>query len=245
MKVGIKRLLMKYTYILVVISLAIPPTFTNAMELKPSEKDITNVDYNVECKMIEPLYKSNSLIGEMERKRLAKIEEDKRIEIERLKQIELKKIQDNYDKECYFDINDISKPSNISIERAYKLLEGTTYQTWEMAQAFVDGEKLSTPVNAIFSISVTRHESFHGKSELARDRNNITSWKNRDGSWRYFDSKLECIEDTNSMFSREYLNSKGLFFNGKSLDGIGKDYCEGNTWSGYISDMMYYITQKY
>jgi Beta- N-acetylglucosaminidase len=240
-----RKILLKYTYCILLLALIIPHKVVDAVELTNLEKENyskINTTVNIEDCNITSI---NPVVGDMEKKRLEFIEEEKRKEVERKKQEELKRIQDNYDKACYYDLDDLSKSSNISVKRAYELLKDTSYQTWEMAEKFVEAEHYSTPVNAVFAISITRHESYHGYSDLAKNRNNITSWRNSDGSWRYFDSKLECVDKTENMISSEYLNPKGLFFNGKSIYGVGKDYCEGNTWAGYIQDMMHYITTKY
>lgn len=176
--------------------------------------------------------------------RIKQEEYERKLEEERIRQ-EAERKQREIDEAEYIDKNDISKPSNMSVEAIYNLLEDTTYQTYDIAQLLYDAERADYPVNAIFMISLTRHESWHGKSELAMSRNNISSWRLSDGDWRYFETKYDCMKRTIKLISEEYVNPEGQFFYGTSLDGIGHYYCEGNLWAGYISEMIDYVREKY
>lgn len=163
-------------------------------------------------------------------------QKQKQLEKERLEQIRLQ--QKYYDNLCFYDPYDLTEISNISVDKAYQLLEGTTYQTWDMAQSFVDAEKLETPINAIFLISLTRWESFHGKSDLAKNRNNICSIRLNNGDWKYFNNKLECVEYTKDLISNYYLDTNGRFYRGLSIWNVGYYYCEGNTWADNINILI-------
>lgn len=212
-------------------------TTTTASEARMvvQEEDTTNIIFE------ERMEEYNRVLKEIENR---KAEEARKIEEERLR-IEAEAKQKIIDDVCYFNTNDLSEPSGISVQKVYELLKDTTYQTWEIANLLVEAEKREYPVNAIFMISLTRHESWHGKSELAKSKNNISSMKNGRGDWRYFNSKFECMSSTIDLISNEYLNPNGLFYNGTSMDEVGIYYCEGNLWSGYIQEMMYYVVDKY
>lgn len=198
-------------------------------------------EINMNSVFEERMEEYDKMLKEVEKR---KEEEARKLEEERLRK-EAEAKQKVIDDLCYFDTNDLSAPSGISVQKAYELLKDTSYQTWDMANLLVQGEKREYPVNAIFMISLTRHESWHGKSELAKEKNNISSMKNGRGDWRYFDSKLECMRATIDLISNEYLNPEGLFYNGTSIDEVGIYYCEGNIWSGLIQEMMHYVTDNY
>lgn len=175
----------------------------------------------------------------LDKAEIYKLEKEASKRIERDLEIQKqKRLQDYYDKLCYYNPDDISQKSNISVKKALELLKNTTYNTLEDAQAFVDAEKLSPSVNTIFLISLCNFESYYGKSQLSQNNNNVTSWR-LDNGWRYFNSKTECITMTAQMLSREYLNENGNFYTGKSIYQIGQVYCpEGtNKWIDSINNL--------
>lgn len=220
---------------------------TLMMSSLPENKIDTQITTEQEVSIImmdEP--KEELLIFNDKQNEYTKIREqiDQKKEQERLEKERIER-QRKLDKECYFNYDNISEPSGISVEKAYELLKDTTFQTWDIAKLLVDGENKEYPVNAIFMISLTRHESWHGKSELAQGRNNISSWRLRNGDWKYFDSKYQCMKATINLISNEYLNPNGAYYKGTSMDEVGYYYCEGNTWSGLVYEMVNYVKDKY
>lgn len=133
---------------------------------------------------------------------------------------------------------DLSIKSNITVEQAYQMLSGTTYQTFECAKAFVDAEKQDTPVNSLFLISLTRLESGHGTNDIAVNQNNISSWRISRSGYRTFESKSECINKTAKLLSDEYLSTDGNFYKGKSIWNINRSYCEQDSWSEKINELI-------
>lgn len=157
-----------------------------------------------------------------------------------------KEKQRNIDQTCYFNPDNVTEISNISIERIYQLLEGTSFQNWDCAQVIYDGERRDVPVNALFIISIARQESGHGYSNYAIELNNITSYKLNPTTYRSFSSKAECLQSTINLLSKEYLRSNGQWYNGISVFDVNENYFPGkNTWGSDVIKMSKYIKEKY
>lgn len=212
-----------------ILPCTITPFQCQAMQI--TEKQVDNIE------MVHNNYEMFKIQYEQDKSESERIKVEKQ---EELKRIEKQKI---IDKECYYNLNDLREVSGISVEKAYELLKGTTYQTWNNAQAFVNAEKLKTPVNSIFLIGLCNFESYYGKSGLAREDNNIVSWR-LDNGWRRFSSKTECINEVVKLLSEKYLNPSGSFFKGYSIDEVGIYYCEGNVWANKVRQTMYEVKHK-
>lgn len=178
------------------------------------------------------------------------------LEFERQKQINYEKEQERIRKEeqkrrdieCYYDPNNVTVPSGISVERIYELLEGTTFQTWDIANLYYEAEHTEPKINALFNIAIARQESGHGKSPIATGKNNITSIRLGSGNYKDFESKYECINETNRLLKNSYLVPNGDWFTGYSSYDVGYHYYglfDGENWSGKINSMVYYIIDKY
>lgn len=162
-------------------------------------------------------------------------------ELERQRLIEEQKYRDLHP---HYNSNDLREISGISVQRAYELLQGTTYQTWENAQTFCNAEKLQPSVNALFLIGLCNLESYYGKSKLARENNNVTSWRLDNGGWGVFSSKTECINDTIQLISNQYLNPNGIYYKGVTISQVGFYYCEGNTWANQVGNKVNELLNK-
>jgi len=99
-------------------------------------------------------------------------------------------------------------------------------------------------VNAILMLSIIRLESGNGKSNLARNQNNlggITAPRNSVTAFRSFDSKRDCVIYMAKLLGEQYLNETGRFFNGYTLLDINKKYSASTAWSTKVSEIMYEI----
>ena len=105
---------------------------------------------------------------------------------------------------------------------------------------FLEAEKESG-VNAVFLASVAALESGWGSSKAAKERNNLFGWSNPDGSLTRFNSVQECISHVSNKLSENYLREDGLYFNGCTVEGIGKRYCETDAWADAVKELMIYI----
>ena len=227
------------TNIILILVVIFCSSFTdiNAMTLNNIEVNKDEIHEITREKLFNETYKN--MIKERERK----------AEEERLR-LEAERIQKENDLNCYVDISDITKPSNISVQRAYELLEGTTFQTWEIAQHYVDAEKDYPCVNAIFNISMARHESSHGKSKVSAEKNNVTSvsYSNKPGIPKEFNRKYDSIVATTNLLKSQYLDPNGDWYTGKSIYDVGYHYYgkfDGHDWAGNVIKMIEYLKNNY
>jgi beta-N-acetylglucosaminidase len=226
------------------LCLVLPLTFISPSTIKPFHNQAMQVTEK-QVDNIEMVHSNFEIFEEQYKKDKA---ESNRIEVEQQRQEELKRIEEqkqiNKDLICYYNPNDITEPSGISVQKAYDLLEGTTYQTYDVAKSFVDAEKLNPSINVVFLISLTKLESLHGKSNISRNLNNITSWRASRGTWKSFDSKASCIYQTSELISDKYLNPKGEYYSNTDVWSIGKNYCEETNWAKNINIIANEIRNK-
>ena len=146
----------------------------------------------------ELLYFEKLLLAKQETERVKQEAERIRQETERIKQ-EAERIA-NLPK---FNPYNLTEKSNIDKDKAKVLLEGSALQT--AAGAYVYAEEVYG-VNAIFLMALTSHESGHGRSALAIERNNIGGVKDSNGNWKYYSDWGECIMHIARFISNSYLN---------------------------------------
>lgn len=87
------------------------------------------------------------------------------------------------------------------------------------------GEK--NHVDAIFVCGIIAQESKWGKSQLAVSTNNFTSQSKPDGKLIRYDSIKECLDYTFKNLSQNYLVKGRKYYNGLSIEAVGKEYCVG------------------
>lgn len=178
----------------------------------------------------------NKVVDEIERRKAAeeaerlRLEEEARLEAER---IEAERIRME-NMRVVFNPYDLTTPSNLTREKAYKMLEGSALQT--LSNAYVYMEELYG-INAVFLIALTTEESGHGRSSLAISHNNLGGIKNSSGGWRYFDSWGTCLDYIARLITKQYLSEDGAYYNGKSIWNVNVKYCEQSTWSSNISSI--------
>ena len=125
-----------------------------------------------------------------------------------------------------FDANDVTKPSNVGVERLTKALKGTNLEP--LAPKFVEIEK-THGINAIYLAAKSAWESGWATSDQAIYKNNIGGVKNPGGNgYRTFASKEACLDYIADFLSISYLNEDGKYYNGKSVKGISQNYNFGD-----------------
>lgn len=173
-------------------------------------------------------------IKELQQKKLDEDIKKQLIELDKafkkLKEEELEK-QKLKKKEVIYNPYNLSEPSNITKDDAYKILEGTKFQT--LSSAYVYMEQLYG-VNAIYLMSLSAEESGWGRSQLAITHNNIGGIKGSNG-YRYFDSWGDCLNYKAKLLKDQYLSKNGSYFNGYSIWDVNEKYCEQKTWSENIN----------
>lgn len=147
----------------------------------------------------------------------------------------------------YINFYDLTEKSNISIEALRNFLERKESKLSYYAETYVECEEIFG-VNALFLATLTSSESWHGKSDLANSHNNIGGVKTSDGStYRYFDSKSDCIYFIAELLSKYYLNPNGSLYyteyGGKTVYDVNHYYCpnDNNYWSNFLQDVANYL----
>ena len=106
-----------------------------------------------------------------------------------------------------------------------------------LEDAFLEAES-TYGVDASFLAAVAALESGWGKSELAREKNNLFGWRGADG-YMAFDSHEDCIDHVAEYLAEEYLDPDGLYYNGLSVEDVAENYCGGNAdWVKMVTEIM-------
>ena len=121
---------------------------------------------------------------------------------------------------------DVTAPCEMSTEELSAVLK---YELKEYAGEFLQAEK-DYGINACFLASIAAHESSWGRSDLAKNKNNLFGWKGRNG-YKEFESPERCIDFVAWKLSKKYI-SKGL----DTIDEIAPVYCN-EEWAGYVKDI--------
>ena len=124
---------------------------------------------------------------------------------------------------CEFDV---TAPCGLSTEELEAVLK---YDLKPYAEAFLNAEA-NYNVNACFLASIAAHESSWGRSDLAKNKNNLFGWKGRNG-YKEFESPERCIDFVAWKLAKKYI-SKGL----DTVEKIAPVYC-GESWGGYVKDI--------
>ena len=110
-----------------------------------------------------------------------------------------------------------------------------------LGTSFVEAEKKYN-VNAWFLAGLAIHESGYGSSKIATEKNNVFGFQAYDASpyasARTFNTKAEGVDTVAKYISENYLTSGGKYYNGVSIDGIGKRYATDPNWSTAIKKHM-------
>jgi beta-N-acetylglucosaminidase len=90
-------------------------------------------------------------------------------------------------------------------------------------------------VNSLLTAGVIAHESELGTSKIAQLKNNLFGFRAYDEtplkSATYFSNFEESIDRFAKLISREYLDRDGEYFEGYTIEDIGKNYATDPNWS--------------
>lgn len=144
-----------------------------------------------------------------------------------------------------FNPSDVTEGSNLTLDQIHYLLQGTALD--DLSPYYYEFEK-KYGLNAFFIMSLTAEESGWGTSYLATNYNNIAGHKNKYGGWKYYDSKVQCLEETFRLISQEYVSPKGDFYCGKDMFDINLTYCPNKDnptkWANNIYNISQELLQK-
>lgn len=135
--------------------------------------------------------------------------------------------------------DDVRLSSGASAEEIDAKLIGTGLEG--LGSAFVEAEN-NYGVNAWFLTGLAIHESAYGSSKIAVDKNNVFGFQAYDSSpyesARTFSSKQEGVDHVAKYISEAYLTPGGTYYNGVSIDSIGKRYATDPNWSNAVKKHM-------
>lgn len=201
--------------------LTVTPPLKSPVNVAVEDKNITKDDK-------KKSYEVNIVYEEIVSKPKVEIEEE---------QVVQQEVHNNYSrggelpkKSINFNPNDVSIPSNVSVDQINELLKDTGLKG--LGSTYVEVER-TYGVNALFLISVTALESYWGQSDLAKQRNNLSGYY-VNGKPKYFRNKAECVLETGRLLGEDYIKESGKYHKGKSIKAININYCEVNTWTDKV-----------
>lgn len=135
--------------------------------------------------------------------------------------------------------DDVRLKSGASASEIDAKLVGTDLEG--MGESLVNAEQ-KYGVNAWFLTGLAIHESGYGTSKIAADKNNVFGFQAYDASpyesARTFASKEEGVDVVAKYLSEAYLTPGGTYYNGVSIDNIGKRYATDPNWAAAIKKHM-------
>jgi beta-N-acetylglucosaminidase len=135
--------------------------------------------------------------------------------------------------------DDVRLKSGASAAEIDAKLAGTNLEG--LGESFVNAEQ-KHGVNAWFLTGLAIHESGYGSSKIATDKNNVFGFQAYDAnpyeSARTFASKEEGVDVVAKYLSEAYLTPGGTYYNGVSIDNIGKRYATDPNWAAAIKKHM-------
>lgn len=115
-----------------------------------------------------------------------------------------------------------------------------------LGEAFILAE-INYNVNALFLVALAAHESEWGKSNFAKERNNLFGFMSYDSNLnatKKFESKEECIQVVAKHLSEHYLTEGGKYHNGYTLASINEKYASDNGWYKKVGQTMLSLHTK-
>lgn len=125
-------------------------------------------------------------------------------------------------------------PSNITASQLERVLY---YELKKYAEDFIEAEK-KTGVNAIFLASVAALESGWGRSNVAKNKNNLYGWTADKGEYMSFNNKKECISFVAGKFKELYLSPNGKYFKGYEVESVNYYYNSSLAWAEAVNNII-------
>lgn len=131
----------------------------------------------------------------------------------------------------------VKSDSRLTEENIVKIFEGTSLADHELEKTILEIEK-DYGINAYFTIAVMKLESGHGKSKLAKEKNNLFGLNAIDGDAFNkafsFKTKGESVQKFGQLISENYVD-KGY----TSVEKVASKYCKANPkWSTLVMKIM-------
>ena len=143
----------------------------------------------------------------------------------------------------YFNPNDVSALSHITVSDAKHILEGTAL--YDDAKAYVKAEE-KYHVNAVFLMGIAAHESAWGTSRRAREDNNLTGYGVTSDHAKGINksTKEAGLLATAETLHEKYLTPSGSYYVGTSAAAVNKHYCVGGEWAAAVVKNAYLLMNR-
>ena len=143
----------------------------------------------------------------------------------------------------YFNPNNVSLLSHITVDDAKHMLEGTAL--YADAKAYVKAEE-KYHVNAVFLMGIAAHESAWGTSRRAREDNTLTGYGVTSDSAKGINkaTKEEGLLTTAKTLHEKYLTPGGSYYCGTSAQAVNKHYCVGGEWAAAVVNDAYQLMNQ-
>lgn len=143
------------------------------------------------------------------------------------------------------EIADIKKPTMESLKKFLDKAPADSPFRKERQAELLLGIELSSEkynLNPVYILAHAILESGWGRSQIARDKNNLFGYKAYDSSpyqsAMKFEGYTDCINTVMGAVKKEYLTPGGKYYNGATLEGMNVRYATDKKWAGKIRNLM-------
>lgn len=146
-------------------------------------------------------------------------------------------------KSIVFDPMNLLKKSNLTKEKAKKILKGTALE--DCSDYFIECEE-KYGVNAIGVMAIAVHESAWGTSRRAQEDHNLTGYGVYSDSAKGINapSKEENLLMTAKLLKESYLTRSGSHYKGTSLMAVNESYCTSGDWAINVTTHAYTLMDR-
>lgn len=146
-------------------------------------------------------------------------------------------------KSIVFDPMNLLKKSNLTKDKAKKILKGTALE--DCSDYFIECEE-KYGVNAIGVMAIAVHESAWGTSRRAQDDHNLTGYGVYSDSAKGINapSKEENLLMTAKLLKESYLTRSGSHYKGTSLMAVNESYCTSGDWAINVTTHAYTLMDR-
>lgn len=146
-------------------------------------------------------------------------------------------------KSIVFDPMNLLKKSNLTKDKAKKILKGTALE--DCSDYFIECEE-KYGVNAIGVMAIAVHESALGTSRRAQEDHNLTGYGVYSDSAKGINapSKEENLLMTAKLLKESYLTKSGNHYKGTSLMAVNESYCTSGDWAINVTTHAYTLMDR-
>lgn len=146
-------------------------------------------------------------------------------------------------KSIVFDPMNLLKKSNLTKNKAKKILKGTALE--DCSDYFIECEE-KYGVNAIGVMAIAVHESAWGTSRRAQEDHNLTGYGVYSDSAKGINapSKEENLLMTAKLLKESYLTRSGSHYKGTSLMAVNESYCTSGDWAINVTTHAYTLMDR-